>query len=927
VRLRGWFALRARTVEGRVEGPRSARVAGANVLLLPDATRTPPPGGWPVVAAARTDAGGRFVLTGARPAPGYRLAVSAAGYASTVTAPFDVVGPARTTVGPVLLASGWRLEVKARAPGGAPLAGIAIHAVPADHPVEPGDPGWAALARRGVTDAGGEAVLVDLPEGDVRVLATSPGVMDLRGLVPYPPSGDVRTWTATLFPAAGLEGRVEPAGAGTLPALVVRALVRGDAAPRSTRVGPGGRFAFAGLGSEPVDLAVVGAGVANDLVLARVEGLVPGRSPPVLITLPKPGAIEGRVLDASDAGPPVRVLLEAPVYDPADDTFRWRTVADVSPAADDPRRSFSIEGLSQGPYAVRAVQGDNDSGAYTVRLEEGATEEVELILTDGGRVAGTVLGERDLPRLGAEVRLVRLRGDGDAPGRPAGAPRRATDAAGGYVFEDVAPGLWRVEVRDPDGAEDQETMRVAEGESVVVRDLVVGRGGAIEGTVSDGEGRQLDGALLVLEAVEEGPDPRSVRTGREGAFRLDRLRAGTWRVRLDARAGPFAGLEALVEVVAGETTEVELTAPGRGRVLGRVWRQGRVVPDLAVYLVSRPGGAAGLARRLTARSDAEGRFAFEGLPTGAYAVDVADGGVWSTRLVTLDDGDVLTLDLEAWEGRLQGDVRGPAGAPIADATVIARPRGEGASTLVGRVRTDPQGRFLIIGLPVGRYDLEASAPGLPPGRMLDVTAEVEGAERPVTLTLGAGGTLEVDVLGPDGLGVAGTQVWIEDEHGVALHARPYVTGYRGRLVLVGTVSGRLWIRAWARRYGRPARTVVQVKEGETTAVDVHLPLPARLAVEVHGPGSDAASFPRAHIELLRLPDREPVVRHHALTRSRLEPVAGRLPRTGTVVFDELGPGRYLVRIDAGRQFEIAEVPFEIGALDDAALEIELVPVR
>lgn len=925
VELRGWFALRGRVVAGRVEGPRSARVADGRVVLVPDATQTAPPGDWPSIPPATTDAEGRFEIRGVRPAVGYRLAVSARGYAATVTSPFDVSGPKPTSVPTVLLASGWRLEVHARTPVGKPVPGVEIRVVPADRPVTRGTAGWAALARRGVTDAAGRAVLADLPEGDVRVLATSPGVTDVRGLVPYPPSGDVRTWTAILFGAPGLAGRIRAWAGGVLPGLVVRATPRGDAAPLTTRAGTDGRFAFEGLGSEPVDLAVVDARAPHGLALARVEGLVPGRSPPVEITLAQPATLEGRVVDASDTGPAVRILLEAPVFDPADDAFRWQTVKSATVSEDDPRRTFRFEGLSPGPYAVRAVQGDNDSGATTVRLEEAATERVEVFLPDAGRVAGTVLGATDRPLLGAEVRLVRLRGDGDAPGRPGGMPERATDDGGGFVFEDVAPGVWRVEVRDRDQAPDEETIRVAAGESVIVRDLVVGRGGAVEGVVSDGQGRVLDGALLVLEPIDEGVDVRRARTGRAGSFRVEALRAGTWRIRLEARAGPFSGIEVLVEVVADETTEVELTAGGAGRILGRVWRRGRPVPDLEVYLVSRPGGEAGLARRLTARSDGEGRFVFDGLAGGAYAVDVADGGVWSTRPVTIEDGDVLTLDLEAWEGRIPGEVVTRTGTPIADATVIARPRVRGPNASVGRVRTDPQGRFLVVGLPVGQYDLEASAPGLPPGRLLGATAEVEGAERPVTVTLGRGGTLDVTVLGPGGRGVSGTRIWLEDEHGAALHARPYVTGYRGRLRLEGTAPGRLWIRAYARRYGRAARTVVRVKESEETSVDVRLPLPARLAVRVVGARFDP--LPRARLELLRLPDGEPVVRNRSLGRSRLEPVGGRIPRTGLVVFDELGPGRYLVRVDAGRRFEVSEVEVEIGALDDAAVVIELGPAK
>ncbi len=194
----------------------------------------------------------------------------------------------------------------------------------------------------------------------------------------------------------------------------------------------------------------------------------------------------------------------------------------------------------------------------------------------------------------------------------------------------------------------------------------------------------------------------------------------------------------------------------------------------------------------------------------------------------------------------------PSGYAVAGASVIARPPAtEGWEGFEARVRTDPLGRFLFTGLPPGVYDLEVSAPGLPPGRYRGALAETAGAERPVSVTIGRGGTLDLAVRDDRERGVGAARIWIEAEDGTPLHVRPYVTVPSGRLLVEGIPEGVWWLRVHAVRYGRPLRRRVVIREGETTTQDVTLAPASHILLEVNTRSLDPTT--RARVDVFRLP--------------------------------------------------------------------------
>ena len=916
------FVVRKRGVTGRIEDPRGAPIAGAEVHVVPDPTRLPPVGGWDLPPPTRTDRDGRFRVESLVPDAAYRLLLSAPGYAPQLSDPVEVRRGRDAVLPSVRLVRGWRVEVRARTTGGRPVGGVRVVAYPASHPVGDGEARWDALARDAVTNEEGIAIVGDLAAEDARVVAGGGPWMEVSAVVPYPRTGDVRVFNAALLRAPRLDGQLQSEAGGTLPPVRIEARPHDGSPVRETRPSADGTFVFEGLTAVPTDLVVRSAAGPEGPPLARYESAMPGQATPVTILVPALLTIAGRVVAAGRAGEDgarVAVELEAPLLDMDADRYRWRTVARQVIIPEPDGTPFAFVGLAPGAYAVRLVRGSLDSEAVPVLLDEGSVEGLTLSLPAGGRVAGTVLDDRDRPRMGADVRLTRLRGDGDAVGGPEALHRKATDADGAYVFEDVAPGLWRLEARDHDAAPHVMLLRIEEGESTLAEDIVLGPGGTLEGRVADEGGRGLDGARLRLESARDGVDAREVRTGEDGRFVAVRLAPGVWRVRLDARAGSFTGLEAIVEVVAGETTHVDLAARGRGRIQGTVRRRGRPVPDVVVTLVGRVDEEGAALRRLFAHTDVRGEFLWDGLVEGEYVVDVLDGVVRSTRAVALEDGDHLDLDLEVWDGRIPGRVLTAAGRGAPGVEVVARPRERPGPEVAARTRTGPDGRFVLAGLPPGIYDLLASAPGRPPGVLRGVAAEVPPAERLAVIPLGQGGILDVDVLNPDGRGIAGARIWLEDEAGQTLHPHAFPTTGSGRLRLVGIPPGRHFVRVDAPRYGRVARAAVVVREADTSALVFRLGPPATLGLKVTFEGSPAG---RAWtLTLLRADTGEVVARRQAPGFALGTGRSVALSRTGRVEIDDLSGGTYVVRIEAGDAFDVLEEPIEVEAGEETRLDL------
>lgn len=240
----------------------------------------------------------------------------------------------------------------------------------------------------------------------------------------------------------------------------------------------------------------------------------------------------------------------------------------------------------------------------------------------------------------------------------------------------------------------------------------------IVGIVQDEVGDPLVGIPVVLQ--QEGRDVDRQQSDLQGRFRFERLSPGTYTFLAAGREVGDA-----IALQGGETREVTLVLSGgaQSRLTGVVVNtQGTPQPDITVSLYR------GEERVAVATTDAEGRFAFEGLSRGTYrleAENVAQSGIvldgWNEQEVTITVTSptyvyrVVTRRLLSPEEtgnrrKFYGYVLGPDGTGINGIALEMRWVGAEPGTQFPRTRTGadpfkPQGYYEFLHTP-GEFQIE-----------------------------------------------------------------------------------------------------------------------------------------------------------------------------------------------------------------------------
>jgi hypothetical protein len=316
-----------------------------------------------------------------------------------------------------------------------------------------------------------------------------------------------------------------------------------------------------------------------------------------------------------------------------------------------------------------------------------------------------------------------------------------------------------------------------------------------------------------------------------------------------------------------------------------------------------------------------GEFAVEGLAPGPYRLLLEDGSALTGGDVVLEEGDRLHVDLELFEGRIVGEVLDRDGRPVPYALVVARPTVEVVGQLSARVRSGPDGRFALSGLPLGRFDLDVRASGRAQGLYRDATAEPPGVDRPVTVVLERGAEVDVEVRGPSGKPVSGARlsVTVHDEQERA--SVEALTGPSGRIRLQGVPAGEVRVSVYARDLGR-ASGKLSVAEGETRRLDLRIEPAGSLFVEVLADVGDPA--PRTRMDLVSKASGEVVARRRPLQPTWWSLLFGLEPRTGQVLLRDVAPGDYELRLNGGPRYEPARTQVRVrsGEATRAVVKLE-----
>ena len=330
---------------------------------------------------------------------------------------------------------------------------------------------------------------------------------------------------------------------------------------------------------------------------------------------PPQGGISGRVVDGATGEPILGAIVVA--------TGR----AGAGRALTNERGAYVIEGLAAGQYGVTAEARGYEPARYPDPVgvrESQVTPNIDLSLRPSqpppqGGISGRVVdGATGQPVFGAIV---------VATGR-AGAGRALTNERGAYVIEGLAAGQYEVtaEAAGYQPTSYPDPVGVREGQVTPNIDFSLRpsqpppRGG-ISGRVVDGAtGEPIVGAVVVATG-ENGRMGRAL-TNERGAYLIDGLAAGRYRVTAEARGYEPARYPDPVGVREGQVTpnidfRLRPQQQQQGGISGRVTarRTGEPIVGAMVEATSRLGTG-------RARTNERGVYVIEGLAAGEYHVHV-----------------------------------------------------------------------------------------------------------------------------------------------------------------------------------------------------------------------------------------------------------------------------------------------------------------
>jgi protocatechuate 3,4-dioxygenase beta subunit len=744
------------------------------------------------------------------------------------------------------------LEVLVKDEAGAPVSGAEIE-------VRGPDP-FPVGARAG---GDGRARVGRLGQGPYTVIARAPGFEEVTKR--RAPEGELAVIVLGKQGALGVEVVNEDGS----PTASARVLVGSPAigSARVTETDEEGKVRIAGLDRGSYALRAVSGTRVSPIEVGVVLGK--GEEKPVKLVLGPGRMITAQVVDAAtgDDVRDARVTLAEGGLSP----FPLDGVTDK-------HGRVTLGPISRGPATLSARADGFVPRAAVAIDEKAGSSEVKVALSRGGTLVGKITDARGYAVDGATIRVVGTDLDGmpidedpsrwsfreahftaklagPAPLLPAGElgvmpgpvapiPRGPTiglsfggSAAqpgpgatlstttvqadpwvtgrdGTFRATPVTPGRVRVVVHHPQYVEATSEVVLLESNKEARVDVVLQRGGDLEGRVVDTRGRPVSGAHVTALATR-GSLEHMTRTGADGSFAFAALpEAVTILVARDEDVTTIAArVEVSIPEAGKKTIQITLPEPRPALPVKVVDRRDDSVDFAQVSAVSLDPNEA---VRVTAFTDARGRAELAGAKGLPLRVEVRAPGHAAKVITTTPEMPELVVVLAPAES-VSGVVTTRRREPLAGAEVALY-----MESGVRHTRTSKDGTFTIGDVPPGPARLRVRMASHAPEERA-ITIEEHGGRKPTEVKrfeLAEEGVVEGVVVDARGDPIAGARV---AKDGVPTYlpvgvtpAGMAVTDGKGRFRLGGLAEGVITLEAYAADVGRARRSGVKVSAGRTT---------------------------------------------------------------------------------------------------------------
>lgn len=659
--------LRGGTIEGRVSDSAGTALHKVVVTASPTSFLDDILGGSGDALAelgshvVQTDKKGEFKLIGIPLGREYVIVANSDDHAAGQSDGVSLTREQRSRRVEITLSNGATIRGTVRTPEGRPAADVTVLASPDYTGIIAGNitQAIASTALNTQTDAEGRFVLDHVPVGTFSIRAGDVNSFSALGGggVELEVTGEEEINGVELVLVGATDSEdgprivgivVDDTGTGIEDVRLETSVVSIDFTKmESTRTDAEGKFEIRGFDGRSVTIEATKQGYVRQVISVSSD------PDAIRIVMPRPASVSGivRTPDGSAPGVPFQVS-----WNELDDqeTMDNLDVQGFLPTLSD--NTKWIDGKAGGEFALPAVPSTRvEIIARASGFADGSTGEmflapgqevtgVEIYLTAGATVTGRVMVQEGGVAAHAGIAMNESGGDEAAeayaailPGLSGGGESESADVNGVYRIHPVNAGKYKIVASLSGYAPSAPTtISVGGGEVVQVPDIVLVRGGTIQGTVTRlGEPR----SGMMVQIVGSGP-MRMDTTGADGTYSLDSLAPGEYMVAVTDMSGMLTGggmsyKSTNVDIGDGEIETVDFDFGHGFTVRGKITN---FSPGAAMMATLRiPGGpgpedydpldmqaaiAAGKFQRGVGMIQPDGTFMMSDIEPGEYILEV-----------------------------------------------------------------------------------------------------------------------------------------------------------------------------------------------------------------------------------------------------------------------------------------------------------------